>query len=51
MADEGRQLDGQVGIVTGASAYARLELLFGLGKQGGGEVSGGGGRGLSPGGA
>jgi hypothetical protein len=24
---------------TGASAYARLELLFGLGKQGGGEVS------------
>jgi hypothetical protein len=24
---------------TGAAAYARLELLFGLGKQGGGEVS------------
>ena len=24
---------------AGASAYARLELLFGLGKQGGGEVS------------
>ena len=24
---------------TGATAYARLELLFGLGKQGGGEVS------------
>src|SRR5262245_6237912 len=24
---------------TGASAYARLELLFGLGKQSGGEVS------------
>jgi uncharacterized protein DUF3574 len=24
---------------TGTAAYARLELLFGLGKQGGGEVS------------
>ena len=24
---------------TGAATYARLELLFGLGKQGGGEVS------------